>query len=220
MIITKIEKQKRHPDRVNLYVDGEFAMGVHQEVIVKYGLRKGDSISKELIEELIIHEEYTLAKQKALRLINRRQRTEKEIRSKLIEKEFHPAVVDETIKHLKSIKLINDEAFARSYIHDALLKRALSRKYLKQQLQSKGVDKLTIEKVLDENFTQDQEIKIARKAAEKLIKRYQSSLKKIEPEKQYQRIAQYLIRRGFSWTIIVPILNKIFNNKTITQMEP
>ncbi len=220
MTITKIERQKRHPDRVNLYLDGKFALGVHQEVIVKYGLRKGDKISKELIDKLVLHEEYALAKQKAIRLMNRRQRTEKEIRSKLIEKEFHPAIVDETIKHLKTIKLINDEAYARAYIHDVLLKRSLSRKYLKQQLQSKGVDKLIIEKVLDENFSPDQEIKIAREAAEKLLERYQSSLKKIEPEKQYRRIAQYLIRHGFSWTIILPILNKIFNNKAITHIEP
>lgn len=219
MIITKIERQKRHPDRVNLYLDGEFALGLHKEVIVKCGLRKGDTLSKELMEELTSREEFTLAKQKALRLINHRLRTEKEIRTKLREKEFHPSTIDEVVKYLKEIGLLDDLEFSRAYIHDTLLRKPASRKYLQQQLRSKGVGSPIIQKVLDDSITPSQEANIAQEAAEKLCKRYRASLKKLDPQKQHQRIAQNLARRGFSWAVISPILRKIFKNKTITNLE-
>src|SRR6266849_5328644 len=107
MVVTKIERQKRHPDRVNLYLDGDFTMGVHVDVLSRIGLRTGDTLTQEKLETLQSLEEFNLAKQKALRLIGRRLRSENEVRSRLLEKEFAPKIVDEVIDHLHTLRLID-----------------------------------------------------------------------------------------------------------------
>ena len=69
MIISGLVKQKRRPERVNLYVDGVFTVGLHRDVVVRHGLRKGDEISPETLEILRASEEYSQARLKALRLL-------------------------------------------------------------------------------------------------------------------------------------------------------
>ena len=50
--ITAIEVQKRTPNRVNIYLDGEFAFGLSR--IVAVWLRTGQELSEEKIEQLQI----------------------------------------------------------------------------------------------------------------------------------------------------------------------
>jgi len=219
MIVTKIEQQKRHPDRVNLYLDGDFALGLHKEVLVKFSLRKGDTISKERIDELIDAEEFSRAKQKALLLLNRRMRSEKEIRIKLREKEFHPRTIDSVVNYLHSIKFLNDEEFARAFIHDNQLRKPSGRKLLQQQLRLKGVTISVIESVLNDNISSNQEKKAAQDAAIKIFQRYSNSKKKIDDEKKQKRITQFLFRRGFSWQIISTVIKNIFKNEPLINME-
>jgi regulatory protein len=219
MIVTKVEQQKRHPDRVNLYLDGEFALGLHKEVLVKFSLRKGDTISKERVDELIDAEEYSRAKQKALLLINRRMRSEKEIRIKLREKEFHPRTIDSVVNYLHSIKFLNDEEFARAFIHDTQLRKPSGRKLLKLQLRLKGVTTSVVESVLNENISSSQEKKAAQDAAIKIFQRYGNSKKKIADVKKQKRIAQFLLRRGFSWSIASSVIKNIFKNQSLIDTE-
>ena len=219
MIITKIERQKRHPDRVNLYLDGEFALGVNREVVVKLGLRKGDELSRDRLNELTSLEEFTLAKQKALRLLGHRLRSEKELRIKLREKEFNPDIIDSVVKHLQSVHLLNDLEFARAYVHDTQLRKPAGRRLLEQQLRVKGIPPPLIQQVLDQSISPQQEEKDAFETAGKLFRRYRSSRKKIENEKQQKRIAESLSRRGYRWQTISCVMKKLFNDQPFNISE-
>jgi len=219
MIVTKVEQQKRHPDRVNLYLDGEFAFGLHKEVFVKFSLCKGDTISKEKVDELIDAEEFSRAKLKALLLLNRRMRSEKEIRTKLRDKEFHPETIDSVVNYLHSIKFLNDEEFARAFIHDSQMKKPTGRKLLQQQLRMKGVAPSIIESVLRNNISSNDEQKAAQDAAMKIFKRYKKSTKSIDAKKQQQRIANFLARRGFSWSVTSSVIKNIFKNQSLIDTE-
>src|SRR6266849_9544430 len=144
MLVTKIERQKRDPHRMNLFIDGEFVFGVQDEVLLRSGIRKGDQLSQEELETIQASGEFALAKRQALRILARRLRSEAEIRTNLLEKEFHPGTVDRVLVHLRELRLVDDLRFARACVHDMRLRRALGRIALDRQLRLRGVPRSTI----------------------------------------------------------------------------
>lgn len=213
MVVTNIERQKRRPKRVNVYIDGEFAVGLHEDVLFKFGLRKGDNVDRKTLVTIESAEESHLAKEKALRFIGYRLRSEKELRSKLRERQFHPQVIEDTVRYLRENRFLDDEAFARSFVKDALLRKPTGRLLLKRQLRLKGIETGMIEEVLDELVPQRDEDTLANEAASTLLKRFRASRKEVDRDKQRARLASFLARRGFGWPTIHGVLNRLFNYK-------
>jgi hypothetical protein len=83
MQITKIEFQKKHDDRVNLYIDDEFYAGVSVELILKSQLKKGQEISKEILDELILEDEKGSAFSKSVKYLSSALKTERQIKDYL-----------------------------------------------------------------------------------------------------------------------------------------
>jgi regulatory protein len=218
MVITAIERQKRRTRRVNIYIDGTFALGVHENVFVKYGLRKGDQIDERTLN-LIRHDDgLNSAKEKALRLLSYRLRSEKELRQRLNDEDFTADVVNQTIIHLRELKLIDDTAFARAFVHDLILKKSAGKTLLSRELGKKGISRAIIEDALRSIDSGDEEERATR-AAETLLKRYRHSRKQIDPRKQHQRIMAFLMRRGFDFSTINKVTRKLFSNNTIEEKD-
>lgn len=212
MIITKIERQKTQPKRVNIYCDGEFVLGIHEDVLVKSRLRTGDVLDKKRLDELQSADEFHLAKEKALRFMSYRQRSEKELRTKLLEQEFLPAIIDSVVEYLTKLGFLDDRAFANAYLHDVLMKKPAGPKFIRQQLRLKGISKNIIDDVLREKLGTETEFTFAREAAAKQMHRYSASRKKYDREKQKKRLADFLARRGFAWEIVSSVLKEIFKS--------
>ncbi len=219
MIVTNIERQKRNPRRYSIDIDGEFAFGIDEEVLARYGLRKGDQLDEQTYQSITSTEEFTRAKQIALRFIGYRLRTEKELRLKLAEKEFMPDTINKVIEHLQSLNLLDDRKFARAFVHDAQLRKPAGPRLLRQQLMLKGVQRETIDTVLHDTVDAFTEQSSALQAAEKVMKKFTASRKSTDVLKQRQKIAQFLARRGFSWSVISPVLQTLFNNKPVSNRE-
>ncbi|MEO8168941.1 MAG: RecX family transcriptional regulator, partial [bacterium] len=152
MRITRIESQKKNPARKNLYADGEFLTGVSAETLIRFGIRTGDEIDEEKLKALQATEELQGAKSVAFRFLARRQRTEKEIRDKLREKEFGDEEIGKTIETLRGLGFLNDREFAGSYIRHQLTLRPKGKILLKQKLLMLGVAKDVVDAALEEAF--------------------------------------------------------------------
>ena len=79
--ITALQAQKRNPQRVNVYLDGEFAFGLSR--ITAAWLQIGQVLSEEKIVELQAADEIEVAYQKALHYLSFRTRSEDEVRKNL-----------------------------------------------------------------------------------------------------------------------------------------
>ena len=213
MIVTKIERQKRNSRRANLFIDGEFAFGIHDEVLLRSGIRKGDHLTEEALQKIRESEELSLARNRALKFLSARLRTEAEVRSDLVEKEFHPGTVDRVVLHLRELRLLDDMRYARAFVHDARLRSALGRILLQKELQRKGVPPSVIQEVLAESTRPEEEEDVAFRAASKLLERYRTSRKSIPPERRRARTAQFLARRGFDWQTISEVTKKLFRGE-------
>ena len=213
MRITKIESQKKNPTRKNLYADGEFIVGVSAETLLKFGIRTGDEISDEKLKVLQATEELQSAKTVALRFLSHRQRTEKEIRDKLREKEFGDEEIQKTLDQLRDLGYLNDAEFARVYIRHHLAIRPKGKVVLKQNLLLLGVAKEIIDAALEEVFSQTSQQEAALNAAQKFIKKTLKS--RDDPRKAKQKLAALLTRRGFSWDVVSPTLKQVLGEKAL-----
>ena len=219
MRITKIENQKKHPDRKNIYVDGQFFLGVSAETLMRSALRTDDEVGREQLDILQRTEELLSAKNAALRYLSTRPRTEREVRDKLREKEYGEEEIARAIDDLKRSGLLNDEEFSRMYIRDALASRPAGKLLLKKKLLLLGVDKATVDHALHEAFQQVNQEDAAMKAATQFMKKTHSTRKNESALKLRNRLTSFLVRRGYTWNLIETVLKGLLKKKESLEEE-
>jgi regulatory protein len=208
--ITDIKQQKNNPNRVNIYLDGEFAFGIAR--IVAAWLQVGQILDETKIETLQQQDTKEVAFQKALRFISYRPRTESEVRKKLESQGFSESVVGETVERLISGQLIEDERFARSWIDDRSTFHPRSRRVLTLELRKKGVAEETISTALADATSEDE---LAYQAAKHRIRRFQN----LEYREFREKLSGYLARRGFNYGTIAPVVQKVWHELHSAQSD-
>lgn len=209
MVITKVERQKKHPSRVSIHIDNQYTIGIHKEVLLQSGLRIGDQISERTIDELKKQEELHKARQAALRLLSHRARSEKELRDRLKQKGLSLEGITKVLDSLTRSGLINDLEFARAFAHDKLLRKPIGKLMLGHQLRQKGICKEVIEHVLSEVFEKVKEDEYAVELARNRFQRFKSGFEKLEPIKQKKKLSDYLAHRGFEWEAVAKAVNEV-----------
>ncbi len=201
--ITKLEPQKRNINRVSIYINDEFALGVHRNIIYKFNIEEGKVIDQEYFDKIIKSEEQKKANDYAVKLLSYRPRSRKEIEDKMKQKGYDFEIINKTLDWLKAYDLINDEDFAKEYVLAKAKKYGSKR--IKLELSRKGVDEEIIQSILEEKIGSDTEYNIALESAKKKMKAYQGQ----ERNAIYRKLAGYLQRRGFSYDIISKVLREL-----------
>jgi len=147
MLITAIEPRRKGLSQ--LYIDGEKAMKLDTETLLKEHIKAGMEIDDELLLELVKKSEAHRASEKALYLLEHRNHSKKELAEKIARVTSKEAA-QAAAEHMEEIGLVNDEAFARSYAHDLFLLKKFGVQRVKQELYRKGVDKDIIDSVIEE----------------------------------------------------------------------
>jgi regulatory protein len=190
--ITDLVTQKRDKDRVNVFLDGEFAFGL--AVSVAAGLKVGQQLNAEEIHRLNSQEQIEKAKQNALRYVSMRPRSVYELQTHLQRKSFEDDVIYAVVEYLTALELLDDFAFANYWVEQRETFRPRSRFALGQELRQKGIERDVIDSVL-ENVD---ELAAARRVVNKRAGRWAEL-----PEEAYRKkMTGFLQRRGFSYEII------------------
>lgn len=129
----------------------------------------------------------------ALWLLERRLRTEHELREKLLLHKYEQSEISEVIAKLKEKKLIDDEQYARHYVLDKSEFARRGRYRISLELKKKGISKEVIDKAVAE-IDPDVELEAARS----LLKGKERLWGEMDPQKKYQKAMGLLSRRGFS----------------------
>jgi regulatory protein len=199
--ITAISVQKKNPNRVNIYLDGEFAFGVAR--ITAAWLKNGDELSDEKIAKLLDEDSREWAYQQAMLFLSYRARSEKEIRQNLRKHEMAEGVIDETIERLRKAGLANDNEFAQAWVENRNTFRPRSRRALAMELRQKGLDDETIHSAtsgVDEDA-------LAYEAAQKKVGRFKS----LEWNDFRKKLSEFLARRGFPYSVIAPTVTRLWS---------
>lgn len=196
--ITDLKIQKRNPNRLNVYLDGEFAFGV--ERIVGAWLCVDDEIDREKIESLLHKDEIEKAYVRALRLINVRPRSVHEVKSRLRQAGFGEGVIPQVIERLESVGLVSDSDFARTWVENRCTFRPRSKRVLVLELHQKGV----AEKEIQSAIRDLDEAALATQTAEK----YASRCKGLPFDEFRKKMFGYLTRRGFVYGTTSEVIQK------------
>ena len=199
--ITAIEVQKRTPNRVNIYLDGEFAFGLSR--IVAAWLRVGQELDEAKIERLQFEEARERAFQQAMLFLSYRARSESEIRQNLRKHEIPDEVIEQTLERLRQDGLANDGQFARAWVENRSVFRPRSRRMLAMELKQKGLNEEAVTSALED--VNDEAL--AYEAAQKRAPRFKD-LEWIEFRK---KLSEFLARRGFPYSVIAPVVTRIWN---------
>ncbi len=193
MRVTAIEKQRRKK-RINLFLDGRFALGLSMDVAAQAGLRLGDELDGETLQTLREAEARAVAMNAALRLLSYRHRSETELRQRLARRGAPPALVASTIERLRELGLVDDAAFARTWVENREHASPRGRHLLRQELRAKGVNSDALGAVIEGVDEADAALRAsARRAA---------SLRGLPPAEFRHRLGDFLRRRGFDYETI------------------
>jgi len=201
--ITKIEVQKKNKNRVSLFLDNEFAFGIDQDVLLTFGLYKGSKLTQEQIAAIQYADNKKSAKDRALRFLSFRDRSEKEIRDKLAALGYDQEVISWVVSELRRLKFIDDKRFAISFAKNKMLSRPCGEYVLRHELSLKGIGEEEINLAIDEVFRPKDQVTVARELAEKKFLLVRDKSDKLKLKK---RISDLLQRRGFNWDIIREVL--------------
>lgn len=204
-IITALEPQKKKKNRVNIFVDGEFAVGLSQDIVFKNRLKAGKEISSQQLEQLVKENELDKILLKVYRFLSYRPRSEKEIRDYLAKKKTSVLLTALVIKTLEKQKYLDDKEFASWWVDQRMQFRPVGEWVLKAELLQKGISKKIIEEMVNGQWSIVNSQDLALKAAKKKLRRYKG-LDQIEFRR---KMGNFLARRGFDWETIKEVIEQL-----------
>jgi regulatory protein len=199
--ITALVVQKRNPNRVNIYLDGEFAFGLDR--LTAAWLKNGQELSDEKIKQLQASDARERAYQQAMLFLSFRARSEKEIRQNLRKHEIPEEIIEETLVRLRQDRLADDDQFARAWVENRSTFRPRSKRAMTMELRQKGLEGDAIQSALEGV----DEPAMAYEAAKKRAARF----KNLEWNDFRKKLNEFLARRGFSYSISAPVVTQVWN---------
>lgn len=215
--ITDIKEAVRDQDRLNIYIDGKFFCSLALSQVVDLKLKIGRVLTDEELVELKRASEFGKLYQRALEYALLRPHSQKELRDYLKKKTlsrtirvenkktgeyqtklkegFDASLVEPVLARLIERGYVDDERFARLWVENRSVRKGVSQKKLRLELQAKGVAQDIIESCLSEGVRNEQE-ELAKVIARK-AKKY--------PDEQ--KLIQYLLRQGFNYSDILDALS-------------
>ena len=160
---------------------------------------RGDLVGIDANDEAVIEEDIynhlifdilgKRAKKRAMFLLEKMDRTEKQLREKLQKNEYPLVCIDDAIDYVKKFHYLDDYRYAQNYIRYSQEK--MSRGQITIKLIQKGVSKDVIQAALDQEYISDELTQIYKLLEKKQFESCDSS------SREFQRMYQFLLRRGF-----------------------
>lgn len=205
--ITALTAQKKNPQRINVFLDGEFAFGLQR--IVAAWLHIGQQLGEEKIAELKWKDQEEITYQKALNLLNFRQLAEAEIVQKLQKRAIPEEFIESAIARLKRSGLVDDTKFAQAWVENRKEMRPRGRRALAFELKQRGIDPETINDVLEEVNEEEMAYQVALKRSQRL--------KELDWGEFRLKLTRFLSQRGFNYEVISTVISRLWEE--IHQIE-
>jgi regulatory protein len=146
-----------------------------------------------------------LARDKALLLLAKSDRTEKQMRDSLARLGYTQAETDDTIDFLIEFNYINDADYAEKYLK-LLIAKGRGRCRVTEEMYSKGLSREIIDRTISDGYSEETEKELALAVA-KMVK---SALPEdMAPREKAPRISQKLKTRGFGYDVIAWALDSV-----------
>lgn len=183
-ILTRLVAGKRHPSRVNVFVDGKFSFSLSAEEVISQHLKPGQNLTEEKLLSLYKLGSSEKILGKILNFLSYRPRSEKEVVDRLKKYQVEVGEISNLLAKLRSLGYLDDLAFAKWFVASRRSSKPRSTRHLSSELYAKGIGRDIIAEVL------------ADKSADK------TALIELIAKKrgvEQGKLIAFLLRRGFSY---------------------
>lgn len=205
--LTAIQTQKAHPNRVSLFVNDEFVLGIRRELVFELNLRVGDTVTEEDLLLWKQKEARANAVDMALKYITSRSRTQFQVRRHLNTKGIDEDAAEYAVTYLRSYGYLDDQQYASDFVRSRIQYKPRGKRVIKWELQQRGVEQDFIEEALDEY---KDEVEAASRLVEKKL-----ANKKFQGREELHtfelKIGRLLARKGFSSSTIQSVMKDVRN---------
>ena len=190
MYVTKIEPVTKAKYKV--FLDEQFAFVLYKGELSRYKIQEDAQLSEETIKEIKKEILEKRAKLRAMHLLERMDRTEAELYTKLKRDLYPEDIIEIAMQYVKSFGYIGDKEYARRFVESR--QGSKSKLEIKMSLLQKGISKEIVSEVLEAYYDgQDESMAIQRLLDKKRFSAETAT------EEGKRKIYGYLMRKGFSY---------------------
>ena len=200
--ITGLELQKKNTNRINVYLDHEFAFGISR--FVGAWLKQGQKLDPQSINQLLEKDTREKAFQKALNFLNYRSRSVHEVKEKLEGLGFRCSVIDDVVNDLLRKRYLNDCEYAENWIASRIRSKPRSQGMLRYELRKKYIPESIIEEAL-KSAPENKELAL------RLGKKYLRRFAYLDDKEFTKKMTGVLARRAFPFSVIETTLIELKN---------
>ena len=178
---------------------------------VHVALHEGQEISYDAIEQLKANDVVHRAMNSALRYLEPRPRSEREVRARLNRQRFDADTVENTLARLRSQGLVDDASFAQFWRENRTSFRPMSQRLLTLELKQKGIEPDTIAEAIADIDDEQSAYHAACKKAR--------SLGGLAYPAFAKRLGSFLRRRGFGYEITARTIDRVWDERGNSQAD-
>lgn len=141
-----------------------------------------------------------------LRQLTGSAKSRKQLADKLVERDVPDDAATRVLDRFEELQLIDDVAFADSWVRGRARTRGLSRSALKRELREKGVSGETTDEAL-EQVSDANELDMARELVEKKVRSMPADL---DHDKGVRRLVSMLGRKGYGPGVAFRVVNEVW----------
>ncbi len=195
--IKKFEKLKNNKYKVI----GDQELVLYDNTIIKFNLLQNKVI--EDLNEVLEYDKATEIYYEIVKVINRKLRTVHEIKKILKEKEVSNQYIEAIINKLKESRLLDDEKYVSSYIHDVLRLKNTGPRKIETDLLALGIPDYLIKEYLF-NITDDiWEERISKMIEKKLKSNHTKTGLNLKVS-----IATFIVHEGYTKEMVMKVANR------------
>lgn len=201
MLVTGISEMSK--SRVKVEIDGEASFVLYKGELHIYGIKEGNTLSREHYETLMQEVLPRRAKLRAMNLLKGRSYTRMQLLDKLIEGGYPTELAEDAVDYTESFGYVNDEQYARDFIE--YNKERKSRQRMLTDLMHRGISKQLFEQIFDEEVGEDS-VGLEEEQIKEWIRKKNFSPEEASME-DMRKMTAFLYRKGFSFDTIRNVLS-------------
>jgi regulatory protein len=196
-VIGALTPDPRRPDCIRILVQGRPLLTIPREIAAAEGLAPGDALGDPLYARLCAAADTEAAFRTAVRSLERRPFSERDLARRLVLKGHSPAAAAAALERGRALGLVDDARFVLHYI-ETRAARGRGPLRLRRDLAAVGVERELVDRALAGAFPEGAEApQIERLARKRLLQ-----LGSLPKQVLRRRLLAFLARRGFSGALV------------------
>lgn len=199
----KIIKYKKIRNKYRVYFDNDITVDLYERVIIDNELLLKKELTKKELTKIVNENNKESILDTAIHYIEIKMRSKNEVISYLKKKGYEDNDIDNTIKKLEKLNLLNDSQYVKAFITDKMNLSNDGPNKIKNSLLNNNINEVIINKYMDEIDN-----KIIYDKLEKLIDKKIRLTKNISGNPLKYKLLSYFINQGYDKYMIEEILVK------------